>query len=348
MAYVYTMFDTSTDGGDIITDVEEIQTAPIWSGNEGTLSRFYTGSSTGQTSGSTSWQHQLYIFNENPEASSSAAVQFSIAYGHYAGSGSLDYDNTSKPGASPSRAVYGQYANLLLPDGTDLFTIGSGSTDDIIAININRARFKEQLDPGNWQLNLDANGVLDMDALHLIDSSDSAVSSINEAGRIYDVVSGSITNGPLGTSDDMIYGKVYVDQGIIVLHPGRISDRTTYSNGVGANTIEDNNISFLNALTGSANLATPKFTARNKEVVKSTHYFVRVKNNAYNYTDNPTFVTGSDSTLRYADMKTNPSVYITTIGLYDNADNCLAIAKLSKPLLKTFAREALIKVKLEY
>ena len=47
-------------------------------------------------------------------------------------------------------------------------------------------------------------------------------------------------------------------------------------------------------------------------------------------------------------MKTNPQVYITTIGLYDNADNCLAIAKLSKPLLKSFAREALIKVKLEY
>ena len=335
MAYIYTNFD-STD--DIVTQISEVQTAPIWSDNTATLSAFYTSSTQ---SGSDNVQSYLDILNGT---AGSSVTQFSITYGHYAGSGSLDYDNTSKPGVSPSRAIYGQYANMLLADGTDKFTIGGSEVDDILVINIQRNRFKEQLDPGNWQLNL-ANSTK---PLHLVDSSDSATSTINEAGRVYDVVSGSIQAGPFSTSNSHTYGKVFVDQGVIILDPTDIASKTTYSQNESANTHGDNVKSFLNAITGSAGNATPKFTARNKEEVKSTHYFVRVKNQAYNYSDNPTFVTGSDSTLRYADFKNNPNTYITTVGLYDDNENCLAIAKLSKPLLKSFSREALIKVKLEY
>jgi hypothetical protein len=340
MAYTYTHFDAADD---IVTQVSEIQTAPIWSDNTATLENYYTSSTQ---SGSANVNSYLEILDGT---TSNATTQFSITYGHYAGSGSADYDNTSKPGVSPSRAIYGQYANMLLPDGTDKFTIGGSEVDDILVINVNRARFKEQLDPGNWQLNLDSNNKNDSDVLHLVDSSDSATSTINEAGRVYDVVSGSITEGPMSTSNTHTYGKVYVDQGVIVLDPLEIASKTTYTRATRAgNTFQDDVGSFLRAITGSAAGATPKFTARNKEEVKSTHYFVRVKNQAYNYSDNPTFVTGSDATLRYADFKNNPNTYITTVGMYDDNDNCLAIAKLSKPLLKSFSREALIKVKLEY
>ena len=339
MAYTYTQFDNADD---IVTQVSEIQTAPIWSDNTATLTSFYTSSTQ---SGSVNVNSYLEILDGT---TSTATTQFAITYGHYAGSGSADYDNTSKPGVSPSRAIYGQYANMLLPDGTDKFTVGGTECNGIIVININRARFKEQLDPGNWQLNLDANGKHSSDILHLIDSSDSATSTINEAGRVYDVVSGSITEGPKSTSNSHICGKVFVDQGVIVLDPEKLEDKTTYVHGDASNTFGNNVADFLRAMTGSANGATPKFTARNKEEVKSTHYFVRVKNQAYNYSDNPTFVTGSDATLRYADFKNNPNTYITTVGMYDDNDNCLAIAKLSKPLLKSFSREALIKVKLEY
>jgi|21_taG_2_1085346.scaffolds.fasta_scaffold00066_9 hypothetical protein len=339
MAYIYTNFDTADD---VVTEVSEIQTAPIWSDNTATLTAFYTSSTQ---SGSANVNSYLDIYNGT---GATATSQFSIAYGHYAGSGSVDYDNTSKPGVSPTRAIYGQYANMLLADGTNKFTVGGTEIDDILVININRARFKEQLDPGNWQLNLDSNGDNDSDILHLVDSSDSATSTINEAGRVYDVVSGSITNGPIGTAAGDIFGKVYVDQGVIILDPTDVAAKSTYARVVGSNTFNDNVGKFLKAITGSAAGATPTFTARNKEEVKSTHYFVRVKNQAYNYSDNPTFVTGSDATLRYADFKNNPNTYITTVGMYDDNDNCLAIAKLSKPLLKSFSREALIKVKLEY
>jgi hypothetical protein len=47
-------------------------------------------------------------------------------------------------------------------------------------------------------------------------------------------------------------------------------------------------------------------------------------------------------------MVGNPKTYITTVGLYDDNNELLAVAKLSKPLLKSFSREALVRVRLEY
>jgi len=47
-------------------------------------------------------------------------------------------------------------------------------------------------------------------------------------------------------------------------------------------------------------------------------------------------------------MVDNPTTYITTVGLYNDANELLAVAKLSQPLTKDFTKEALIKVKLDY
>ena len=47
-------------------------------------------------------------------------------------------------------------------------------------------------------------------------------------------------------------------------------------------------------------------------------------------------------------LRTDPKTYITTVGLYYNDNELLAIAKLSKPILKSKSREALIKVKLDF
>ena len=47
-------------------------------------------------------------------------------------------------------------------------------------------------------------------------------------------------------------------------------------------------------------------------------------------------------------MVNNPQSYITSVGLYNDTNDLLAIAKLSKPLLKDFTKEALIRIKLDY
>jgi len=90
------------------------------------------------------------------------------------------------------------------------------------------------------------------------------------------------------------------------------------------------------------------FYARNSEKITSTHYFVRVKNSEYNFSNNPSFVTGSDGQIAQATFIGDPKTYITTVGLYNDRTELLAVAKLSKPLLKSFSREALIRVKLDF
>jgi hypothetical protein len=88
--------------------------------------------------------------------------------------------------------------------------------------------------------------------------------------------------------------------------------------------------------------------ARSSEQVKSSFYFVRVKNGEYNYSNNPSYVTGSLGELRYSTFVNDPQAYITTIGLYNNNRELLAVAKLSQPLLKNKTKEVLVKVKLDF
>ena len=68
----------------------------------------------------------------------------------------------------------------------------------------------------------------------------------------------------------------------------------------------------------------------------------------YNFSNNPTFVTGSVGEFSQATFIGDPKVYITTIGMYNDRQELLAVAKLSQPVQKSFSNEALIKVKLDF
>ena len=90
------------------------------------------------------------------------------------------------------------------------------------------------------------------------------------------------------------------------------------------------------------------FQARREEVITSQHYFVRVPNQEFNFSSNPTFATASDGSFSVPSYYKNPKSFVTQVGLYNDSNELLAVAKLSKPLLKSFSREALIKVKLDF
>ena len=68
----------------------------------------------------------------------------------------------------------------------------------------------------------------------------------------------------------------------------------------------------------------------------------------FNFSANPTFVTGSDGELFQATFEGNPQTYITTVGLYDNSQNLVAVGRLSKPVEKNYSTEATFKVNLDY
>ena len=90
------------------------------------------------------------------------------------------------------------------------------------------------------------------------------------------------------------------------------------------------------------------FRARSAETIASTHYFVRLRNKEYNYSNNPTFSNTSTGVLVQSEFKNDPKVYITTIGLYNDSNELLAVAKLSKPVRKSFDEEVLLRVRLDF
>ena len=349
---VYARFDTATD---VVGNVKEAVSAGIWSDGSGTLSSFFINSTQ---SGSTA---RYFLDVSNLElGTSGSAVQFSLAYGNRAGSGS-QIVNVDKP----TKAIYSQYAQTLLAANDGIFTMeGSVNTDEILVLNFERARQKEKVDPGNWQITISgSSGTENKGGLRTFIDDSGAVTNptINEAGRIFNIVSGSISSGINTAAASQTGGGLglfYPDQGILIFNAGQfrpgngldIDIRTggpTGGIGSGSNTHNDNTFKFFSAISASG-AAGNGFQARNEEDVTSTHYFVRVRNQEFNYSNNPTFTSGSNGSFRFSTMKDDPRVYITSVGLYDDANQLLAVAKLSKPQLKSFAKELLVKVKLDY
>ena len=351
----YTKFESVND---IIANQTETVTAGLWSDNLASLSTYYT-SSTQTTS-----QRRYYIdvYQANPAADGSA-VQYSLAFGHALGSGS---DSQGQLNDSPSKAIYSQYKQLLLAAGDTRFTTaGSGSTDYIYAVNFKRARLKERLDPGNWEIPLkpissratNATGsVVTSSAaiIQLIDDSSIASATVGQSGKVYNIVSGSINNGVYLPTTPVYYGLAYPDYGTLILDGKMLDQKLGFATVTGSSVEGNNHFVLYHSISGSRAFTNPTtsdtygFVARNSEKVTSTHYFVRIKNAEYNFSNNPSYTTGSVGQVAQSTFIGDPKTYITTVGMYNDNQQLLAVAKLSKPLLKSFQREALIRVKLDF
>ena len=57
---------------------------------------------------------------------------------------------------------------------------------------------------------------------------------------------------------------------------------------------------------------------------------------------------GSTGEVIYDNFINAPQSYITTVGMYNDVNELVAVAKMSRPLLKDFTKEALIRVKLDF
>jgi len=334
------------DPEDVLISAESV-TAPAWTGNTVQLTTFFT--SSGQEA-SSSGDYYLDVY-QTGSTLDNAEVQFSVLYGDYKGSGSLLYDS-AVPGYSPSSVNYSTYKNLILEDksATSKFSFEGKESEKIYVINLNRARYKQNMLPTTFQLQLAYNG----GPLRTFTNEIPSSLVFNDAGRVYKVISGSVTDRVDQTPDALetasgSFGLFQPDIGVIVLN-GDALDAAVVDGGInlstgrGSNTDNNNQRKFFQAISGSNNTS---FRLSSDETLTSNFVFVRARNSEFNYSTNPSILTGSGE-LRYTYLVDNPRTYITTVGLYNDNNDLLAVAKLSRPLLKDSTREALIRVKLDY
>ena len=320
----------------------------MFSGDVTTLTTFFTSS----TQAGTEYYRDvsdLLVTNESSE------VQFAVAYGSKFGSGSAQFDSNIK-GFSPSSAVYGQAQNIIIGDENNNFTFGGVTPPEqsIYVLPFERARFKGNIFPGTLALKLTKGA----NSITLTDNSkDVAVDTFNEAGRVYELVSGSNGSAATTTSTNQVangmtisgsYGLVLPDVGIIILN-GEALDLAAGAGGIilgtgtSNNANDDNNKKLIDVIIAGAS-----FKAQSQENVTSDFVFVRARNGEFNYSENPSFISGSTGEVIHNEFINAPQTFISSIGLYNDNNELLAVAKLSKPLKKDFTKEALIRVKLDF
>jgi hypothetical protein len=313
----------------------------MWGSDGNNLVTFFTSSVVTSS-------YYLNVYN----TLATSSLQFTIQYGHLNGSGSSDI-NTSVSDITPTRITYGQYRSLIYNDENSSFVFGNITSKDFYALNIARSRFKESIKPGSLSLRLSGSGA-GLASLVLTDSSVISGSLTNFIGsnRYYTLISGSKGVAAAAQLQGVSgsYGLMFPDLGIILLNPQALSAPSS-SGGIGLSTNTTNNfpgnpnlMTMFRAVSGSAGSL---FTLQSQETVSSRYFFTRVKNSEFNYTTNPSIINDSGSLL-YDTLIDNPQSFVTTVGMYNDNNELLAVAKLSRPLVKDFTKEALIRIKLDY
>ena len=330
------------DAEDFVVSADSVQST-AWSTNQPTLTEFYRDSA--QMAGSSGNYYQSVY--QTGSLQSGSAVQFDVAYGNRVGSGSTPF-NPFFPQYSPSSVAYGQYRTMILEDESSNFIYGEGENThtpiDFWVISPDRARYKESIFPGTLNLHL-TNGST---VLKLTDNSrDVTIQTFMGSSRVYQLVSGSsgksISDGGFEPNSGS-YGLLFPELGTILLNPDAIGSYlglTPTRNADTNNSINPERI--FTAISASKN-----FEMNSQETITSDFVFCRARNSEFNYSSNPSFISGSTGQVLFPDFINNPQVYMTTVGMYNDANECIAVAKLSRPLQKDFTKESLIRVKLDF
>jgi len=266
------------------------------------------------------------------------------------------------------------------------FSVASGS--DVTATNtllhnaffitFPRSEFKDKIKAGTFNLviNSNANAATQYN-IALSDLSGAMATPFKKSCETGEygvlLVSSRSHNNITINNDNNAQGLIFYEAGVAVISPYVFSQRNT-SNASPSNTNTDINANILGVLTTTApatvsgsetilGLTTGSIipnisfglgqwvqtaSYQSTTELNSTVYFCRAFNDEFNYSSNPTYLTASEILVKGGDPLTQPVSYITTVGLYDDKNQLLAVAKVSEPIKKTPDTELIARVRLDF
>lgn len=320
------------------------------------------------------YSHGMFVsVYDYPYLSSSANHIFDFTTG--LSSDSLLYAGATQ--ASKKRNVYNQMAQILMgydatgsiqkfdEDG-DLLAVGE-KMKEVFVLPFSRLLVKDEIKKETFQFQLDVgafNGTA-QPFTNLVTISDVGASNeyrVNSPAGEYGILyatssvpgvlnSASTHKTVIGTNTYWYAGLIFYQAGIAVLTGsifGGLLTTPPDMEGINNDTIN----TFLKEYTVDEisegffhRIANIQFN--NTTELNSTVYFCRVNHNEFNYSSNPTYL--ENSRIRVKTQATDdPVAYITTVGLYNDNNELLAVAKLSEALKKTSSTEFTIRARLDY
>jgi len=265
---------------------------------------------------------------------------------------------------------------------------GKGIMHFAYFINFSRSFFKDKIKPTSFNMKVHVGpnaGAIDTwgdtYTINIVDSGsngryDVRPSRTGNVGKLYysrESTATSISND----SDRLAYpvGLVFYEAGVAVLTPaifgkydsaispltsslelnqnvlGVLSGSVTAQNISGSS---ENTIQVLASTKDIENLAdglakatlTSSYYAETE--INSSIYFCRAFNHEFNYSSNPTYLNNSKIVVKGDDPEKQSVAYITTVGLYSDDNQLLAVAKLSEPIKKTPDNELIARVRIDY
>jgi len=315
-----------------------------------------------------------------PYLSSSANHIFDISFGFHGNSGlyaatTTDYQKEKK------KNIYNQMAQVLMgynKDGNiqrfdeDGNLAGDGGTKitEAVFLPFSRLLVKDEIKKGSFQMTIGAtetyaeDGSVFTETMTVKDYGAATAYKVNSPAGEYGILYASNSAGSYQLkgdpgATDLPCGLVYYQAGVAVLTASLFMSGAGGQGSSGYLSASCEWDSARNSLTGSLTGSMISSSANglrtrvqniqfnNTIELNSTVYFCRVKHNEFNYSSNPTYLSGSQ--IRVKNETTDiPISYITSIGLYSADNELLAVGKFSEPIRKDSNIEMTFRARLDY
>lgn len=342
---------------DIINDIREVCTKELWCRGTSSLQNHFRDVTSSLDD--VDFIMDVYDKDLNDECK---CYNYRILYGDYSGGGAIDLGGLDNQ--TMTKAIYGMYAKTLLPHQQEKFVIDGTEEDYVYIVDVRRARYGTAMDPGNWELNLGriSSSIVPGTSVSssitftswassgsFIDGSKPS-GSVHLTNKVYQVVQGTLEDGI--TASGSVVGEFYPNHGTIVLAGSKMDSLFNFNTNRNVQSHGLNPLRLFTSISGSS--APDRYTdtsgdpigfrGRKLIINHSKYVFVRVKNQLFNFSNNPTFVTGSTGEI-IDSFRLSEKAWITSVGLYNHQKELLAIAKLPRPYLKSSTEEALFTIK---
>jgi len=259
-------------------------------------------------------------------------------------SGSVSsYDANGTPSNISLTGLFQQIASFFFGRSDNLVPQSSNSnltTNVCKVIFVNRPTLDEGIKPGSVTANISTGGTAHTTRIGIIDIPVTSSTDDLKLGRTGKLVISSSTSNQVGS--------IWYNWGIMVFHGG---DGSATGNMFISTTGVNTGLFWGDPMSGSASSLSARVNVNSmyfktqKYIVRNS-YFCRLYNNEFNYTSNVTSKQSNGELLET--IQEVPSAYVTTIGLFNNNDECLAVAKISPPIRKHSGNEHIFAVTLNF